>query len=148
MLDQEEARTWDALLRDFLETGRKYVLWKALMSCPYTRDLPDEVKELLAEGFDPTLGREYVKALALSRRDRRRLLASNNWVVHLYAGAASGDGDPFKLLKKGGRVPMEIDVCSSRRWDMNLVGGVYRCLLWAAAAKKVDDVGRSSLSHV
>ena len=140
MLDQQESRTWDVLLRDFVESGRKDVLWKALMSCPYTKELPDEVKELLAEGFDPTRGQEYVKALPLSRRDRRRLLVSNNWVVHLYAGTAAGDGDPFKLLNKSGRVLLEIDVCSSRLWDMNLVGGIYRCLLWAAAAKKVDDV--------
>ena len=110
------------------------------MSCPYTKELPDEVKELLAEGFDPTRGQEYVRALPLSRRDQRRLLVSNNWVVHLYAGAAAGDGDPFKLLNKSGKVLLEIDVCSSRLWDMNLVGGIYRCLHWAAAAKKVDEL--------
>ena len=140
MLDQEEARSWDDLLREFVKGGRKDVLWKVLMSCPYTRDLPEEVKELLAEGFDPDRGKDYVKALPLPRRDRRRLLASNNWVVHLYAGASAGSGDAFNLLNKGGKVLLEIDVCSSRLWDMNLVGGVCRCLLWAAAAKKVDDV--------
>ena len=140
MLEEGETRTWDENLKEYVMTGRKELLWKVLMAAPYTKDLPDEVKELVAEGFQPSMGKEYVKALPLSRRERRRLLASDHWVVHLYSGSPASEGDPFRTLNKNGKVLLEIDICSSKLWDMNLVGGIYQCLLWAAASQKIDDI--------
>ena len=83
MLEEGACRTWDENLRKFVRTGRKDLLWKVLMAAPYTKDLPDEVKELMAEGFRLDMDKEFFKALPLSRRERRRLLASDHWVVHL-----------------------------------------------------------------
>ena len=140
MLEEGETRTWDENFKEYVKTGRKELLWKVLMAAPYTKDLPDEVKELVAEGFQPSMGKEYVKALPLSRRERRRLLASDHWVVHLYSGSPASEGDPFRTLNKNGKVLLEIDICSSKLWDMNLVGGIYQCLLWAAASQKIDDI--------
>ena len=140
MIEGVESQTWDENLREFVRTGRKDLLWKVLMAAPYTKDLPEEVKELMAEGFNLEGGKEYLKALPLSRRDRRRLLASTSWVVHLYAGAESEKDDPFRVLNKNGKVLLEIDVVNSRLWNMNLVGGAYRMLLWAAASGRVEDV--------
>ena len=140
MIEGVERQTWDENLREFMRTGHKDLLWKVLMAAPYTKDLPEEVKELMAEGFNLEGGKEYLKGLPLSRRDRRRLLTSASWVVHLYAGAESENDDPFKVLNKNGKVLLEIDVMNSRLWNMNLVGGAYRMLLWAAASGRVEDV--------
>ena len=63
---------------------------------------------------------------------------SSGWLrmLHLYAGDGADASDPLKVVNKHGRVLLEVDVVSSRLWDMNLPGGVYRLLLWGAAAGK------------
>ena len=139
-IEEQDRRSWKDLLRCFVEDGRKETLWKFLTKSPYTKNLPDEVKELLLESFEHSKGNDYLRNVPLSRRQRKQLLASNSWVVHLYAGNGQEENEPLKAVNKYGRVLLEVDLASSRLWDMNLPGGVYQLLLWGAAAGKIEDI--------
>ena len=66
--------------------------------------------------------------------------SSNAWVVHLYSGEPSSKDDPIKVVGHGGKVLLEVDICSSRLWDMHRPQGVYQLLLWAASQGKIDDI--------
>ena len=140
MLQNEEVKSWDELLKDFLKTGKNEVMWKVLMKCPFTKDLPVEVLELVCEGFDPDGGAAYLKSLPLTRRQRKRLMSSSAWVVHLFAGEPSGREDPLRVVEKCGKVLLEIDVTNSKVWDLHRPNGVFQLLLWAAASRKINDI--------
>ena len=140
MIQKQEETAWDDLMRQYVDTGRRDLLHKAVLRCPYTKNLPTDVQDLLIEGFNKDDGKLYLKQLPLSRRERRRLLASNAWVVHLYAGEPSAKDDPLKAVNLAGKVLLEVDVCSSRLWDLHRPHGVYQLLLWAASCGKIDDI--------
>ena len=140
LIQRSEERTWDELVKDYLETGARETLWKALTLCPFTKDLPVEVTELACEGFDHDQGMYYLKALPLNRRQRKRLMASNAWVVHLFAGNPCERDDPLRLVERKGKVLLEIDIVNSRLWDLHRPNGAFQLLLWAAANKKIDDI--------
>ena len=103
VIQQNDSRPWDDLVRDYLKTGKKETLWKALQGCPFTKDLPFEVVELVCEGFDHDSGMDYMKALPMTRRQRKKLMASNAWVVHLFAGEPSGQDDPLRMVERSGK---------------------------------------------
>ena len=140
MIQKQEETAWDDLMRQYVDTGRRDLLHKAVLRCPYTKNLPTDVQDLLIEGFNKDDGKLYLKQLPLSRRERRRLLASNAWVVHLYAGEPSAKVDPLKAVNLAGKVLLEVDVCNSRLWDLHRPHGVYQLLLWAASCGKIDDI--------
>ena len=73
-------------------------------------------------------------------QERRKLLTSNAWVVHLYAGEPSAKDDPLKAVNLGGKVLWEVDVCNSRLWDLHRPHGVYQLRLCAASCGKIDDI--------
>ena len=104
------------------------------MKCPFTEDLPSEVLELMIEGFDPNQGWKYLKDLPLTRKQRKRLMKSHDWIVHLYAGEK--DNTPyFKQATKDGQVFLEIDISRSKAWDLN-----QRALIWAACSGRISSL--------
>ena len=114
-------------------------MWKALMKCPFTQDLPSDVLELMIEGFDPKQGWKYLKDLPLTRKQRKRLMNSHDWVVHLYAGEK--DNTPyFKQATKDGQVFLEIDISRSKAWDLNQRASVCRALIWAACSGRISSL--------
>ena len=70
---------------------------------PYLEMVPEEVRELLVEGFDHGDGMKYLKGLPLTRRRRTRLIASRSWVVHLFSQEESSSRDPLKVANQHGR---------------------------------------------
>ena len=50
---------WIQHIHDVRKDGSAVSMWKALMKCPFTKDLPSEVLELMIEGFDPNQGWKY-----------------------------------------------------------------------------------------
>ena len=140
VLEEEEKASWFALMQQYVNSGKREVLWKAVLKCPYLKDLPSEVQELLVEDFNSEDGLAYMKALPLSRRERKKLMASNSWVLHLYAGEPSSTTDPLRVVNACGKVLVEIDIMSSRLWDLNRQRGAYQLLLWAACQGKIDDI--------
>ena len=141
-LRQNDEVPWDSSFEKYLTNGMKHTLWEGIRKCPYLKDLPMEVQELLLESFEVDSGSAYLKNLPLSRRERKRLMASTSWVVHLYAGSGSGttSSDPMKAINRHGKVLLEIDVCNSRLWDLHKPNGAYQLLLWAASQGRIEDV--------
>ena len=105
----------------------------------FAKDLPVDVLEMMAEGFDPSKGWEHLKGLQLSRKQRKRLLNSNSCVVNLYSGEADNTSY-FKDSFKGDRVLLETDITKSKAWNLNQKASVYQALLWAACQGKIDSV--------
>ena len=139
-LQRQDRMGWEEHLYEFIKTGRKELLYKTVLACPYTMNLPSDVQDLLTEGFVRDDGKLYVKDLPLPCKERKLLMASNAWVVHLYAGELSEKGEPLRAVCRAGKILLEIDVCNSRLWDMHRPMGVYRLLLWAASQGKIEDV--------
>ena len=138
-MQAEEEKDWIQHIHDVRKDGSAVSMWKALMKCPFTRDLPSEVLELMIEGFDPNQGWKYLKDLPLTRKQRKRLMNSHDWIVHLYAGEK--DHTPyFKQTTKDGQVFLEIDISRSKAWDLNQRASVYRALIWAACSGRISSL--------
>ena len=140
VLRKEEARSWDALVKEYVKTGSQALLLRAILVCPFTKDLPEDVQAMLTEGFEENKGMNYMKQLPLTRRKRRLLLASNQWVVVFNQGTVENQDEPFKTVAKEGKVVLYVDSSSSKLWDMHRRSGVYQMLLWAAAQGKITDL--------
>ena len=140
VIKKEEQRDWLELLREFAGSGTKTLLLKAILTSPLTRELPAEVQTKLVQGFDFKDGEAYLKALPLSRRKRKALLASRSWVVHLFSGGEHYKNDPFEAIPVAGKVVLEIDKDASKPWDLSRQDGVYRLLLWAACTGRIADI--------
>ena len=140
MMRKEEQRTWDELLKEYVSSGNKATLWKMVLLCPFTKDLPEGVQSQVAEGFNPDEGRRYLQQLPLPRRKRRLLMSSDRWVVNLRPYSGDGTVDPLNAVGAGGKVIVDVDPTSSKLWDMSRPGGAYQLLLWAASMGKITDV--------
>ena len=138
-LQCDESKSWTEHLLTFRKDGSPASMWKALRTCPFTKDLPVDVLEMMVEGFDPSKGWEYLKGLPLSRKQRKRFMSSNSRVVHLYSGEVDNTSY-FKESLKGDRVLLEIDITKSKAWNLNQKASVYQALLWAACQGKIDSV--------
>ena len=138
-LQCDESKSWTEHLLTFRKDGSPASMWKALRTCPFTKDLPVDVPEMMVEGFDPSKGWECLKGLPLSRKQRKRLMNSNSWVVHLYSGEVANTSY-FKESLKGDKVLLEIDITKSKAWNLNQKASVYQALLWAACQSKIDSV--------
>ena len=47
MIQKQEETKWDDFMRQYIDTGRRDLLHKAVLRCPYTRNLPTDVQDLL-----------------------------------------------------------------------------------------------------
>ena len=138
-MQAEEEKDWIEHIHDVRKDGSAVSMWKALMKCPFTKDLPSDVLELMIEGFDPNQGWKYLKDLPLTRKQRKRLMNSHDWIVHLYA--REKDNMPyFKQTTKDGQVFLEIDISRSKAWDLNQRASVYRALIWAACSGRISSL--------
>ncbi|CAE7033302.1 RE2, partial [Symbiodinium sp. KB8] len=136
----EERRSWNELIKDYAMTGRRSTLLRAVMLRPFTKDLSEDVQAMIVEGFEMNDGEKYLKRLPLTRRQRKSLLASKQWVVHLSSGDEFGDKDPFNVIPKAGKTILEINVKNSKHWNLQRKDGVYQLLLWAASQGKISDI--------
>ena len=140
VLRKEETRSWDELLKEFVASGSQSLILRMVLTCSYTRDLPEDVQAMVSEGFNVAKGLDYLKRLPVTRRKRKLLLTSNNWVVCLNQAGGEGPDEPFSVVSKKGKVVLEVDTTKSKLWDINRREGVYQLLLWAAAAGKITDI--------
>ena len=110
-------------------------------SSPRLRGIsPPDVHSLLLEDFDPQAGGRYLKALPLTRRKRRALMTSRNWMVNLFCREGECKHDPYEVIPKAGKTVLNVDLSASRLWDLNREGGIYQLLLWAAANGRISDI--------
>ncbi|OLP75093.1 hypothetical protein AK812_SmicGene45172 [Symbiodinium microadriaticum] len=140
VLRKEETRSRDNILKEYVKNGSQALLLRAILVCPFTKDLPEDVQAMIAEGFEEHHGLNYLKQLPLTRRKRKLLLASNQWVVVFNQGATENAEEPINAMAKQGKVVLYVDPSSSRLWDVHRKSGVYQMLLWAASQGKIADV--------
>ena len=140
VLRKEEVKRWDVLFKEYLESGCQGTMQRAIMTCPFTKNLPKDVQANLVTNFGVNGGEKYMKALPLSRRRRRLLLASRDWTVRLCMGAEEENDEFVKIVNRNGRVSLDVDVINSKMWDINGPSPIYKLLIWAAAKGKISDV--------
>ena len=114
VLRKEESRSWDDIVKEYVKTGSQALLLRAILVCPFTKDLPEDVQAMLTEGFEENKGMNYMKQLPLTRRKRRSLLASNQWLVVFNQGTVENQHEPFKAVAKEGKVVLYVDSSSSK----------------------------------
>eukprot|EP00439_Symbiodinium_sp_Y106_P050720 s4375_g6.t1 len=119
---------------------QKGLLGKWGSRTPFTKDLPADVQAMMVAGFNVNGGGEYLKNLPLARRKRRLLMASRDWVVRLFRGKDVEDDNFEKIVSRGGKVLLDVDVANSKMMDLNGASPIYQLLLWAAAKGKISDL--------
>ena len=95
---------------------------------------------MMVAGFNLNGGEEYLKKLPLTRRKRRLLMASKDWMVRLFRGKDVEDDNFEKIVSRGGNVLLDVDVANSKMMDLNGASPIYQLLLWAAAKGKISDL--------
>ena len=140
VLRKEEAKSWSELFKEYMDTGCQSVLQRGIMLCPFTRSLPKDVQAMMVTDFDVDGADKYLKALPLTRRKRKLLLASRDWTVRLYMGNEEENDVFVKTMSKNGKVALDVDVVNSKLWDINGCSTIYKLLIWAAAKGRVSDV--------
>ena len=127
---------WSQHLLEFLTTGSRVAQLRAIESegSPF-RNLSSAIKATLAEeiSLDANTGAKYFKAMPVSRRLRRTLLATP-WTLHLFAG----DGGHRELHTMG--QVLEVDLRISKAFNLRKPAGTYRALLWAASQGLLDGI--------
>ena len=134
----EEKRGWTELLGEYSSTGQRGSLLKVLMKCPFTKDLPAEVHNLMLESFDVSKGEQYLKSLPITRRP---LLASKEWEINLQVEDGDDNPDPFSVIPKCGKIVLNVNVKKSKLWDLSRLSAAYQMLLWAATGRVSDVLG-------
>ncbi|CAE7357873.1 unnamed protein product, partial [Symbiodinium sp. CCMP2456] len=140
VMRKEEMKSWHELFSDYMTSGSQATLLKVVLTCPFTKDLPEDVQAMLVEGFSPDCGADYLKELPLTRRQRRALMTSSQWVVHIVDKQKADDDDPFNVISKAGKMVLEVNARSSKLWNLTRKNGAYQMLLWATSKGKIADI--------
>ena len=131
-------RHWNHYLYDYVATGAFESGLRAVRDAPFFEDLPGDC----LAGLVPPQGLEYGWDIMklngfFNRAQRRKLLSSKRWVVHLFTGR-EGHWEIFKL-DKGDTSVIELDLARCAGHDI-LRGETWRMLLWGAKQGKVDVI--------
>ena len=118
----EEKREWYEILKSYATTGSKGELLKVLLRCPFTKVLPTKVHSLMLESFDVNKGEAYLKALPLTKRARKAMMASRKWVVSLFLEENANNRNPLRHVPKEGKVLLEVNMADPKLWDLDSTG--------------------------
>ena len=132
---------WRQDLANYAEEGCVVDGLQVLYKCPVFKDLPEDV----LMGMIPNVaandkeGWEYLKALPLPRRVRKKLMRSRAWIVNLYGGKKLKE-DPVQALN--GQVNVDtntevvvvnVEILLDGNWSMR--GAAYK------ACNDIEDQG-------
>ncbi|CAE7302454.1 unnamed protein product, partial [Symbiodinium microadriaticum] len=121
-------RTWEYYLMDYVLTGSFESGLRAVRDAPFFADLPGECLWEMIPTKGLWSGWEIMKDIGyFTRAQRRKILHSKRWVVHLFAGA-EGHWEIMKL-DQGDTTVIELDLGRCR-------GREDRCDYWWASGKK------------
>ena len=102
-------RTWFDHLQSYVRSSISTEALKGISSAPFFRDVPQPCLDGLCEAIPEINGWEALKGLQhLNRRTRKRLWASDKWVVHLFAGERKKD--EIYHLESHGYTVLELDI--------------------------------------
>ena len=131
-------RTWfDHLIR-YCRSERTNDAVQAVGEAPFFEEVPILAKKGLTEGFPEENGWQALRGLRhLNRRTRKRLHESDQWIVHLFAGAKPNE--EFRHLEKHGCVLLELDISRGATQDIT-DPAVWRALEWGARKGKIRAI--------
>ncbi|CAE7771761.1 ycf43 [Symbiodinium sp. CCMP2456] len=131
-------RHWNHYLYDYVGKGSFESGLRAVRDAPFFEDLPGECISGLIPGAGLENGWEIFKLNGfLTRPQRRKLMGSKRWVVHLFAGK-EGHWELMQL-DQGETSVVELDLARCSGHSI-LRDEVWRMLLWGAKHGKVDVV--------
>ncbi|CAE7251289.1 TY5A, partial [Symbiodinium sp. CCMP2456] len=130
--------TWEYYLFDYVAKGAFESGLRAVRDAPFFADLPGEC----LSGMIPTSGLwsgwDTMKNLGyMNRAQKRKLLTSKRWIVHLFAGK-EGHYEMFKL-DQGDTAVIELDIERCQGHDL-FRAETWRMLLWGAKEGKIDAI--------
>ena len=129
---------WNHYLYEYVATGAFESGLRAVRDAPFFEDLPGDCLAGLVPPQGLEFGWDIMKLNGFfNRAQRRKLISSKRWVVHLFAGK-EGHWEVFKL-DKGDTSVIELDVARCAGHDI-LRGETWRMLLWGAKQGKVDVI--------
>ncbi|CAE7231831.1 TY5A, partial [Symbiodinium sp. CCMP2456] len=131
-------RHWNHYLYDYVGKGSFESGLRAVRDAPFFEDLPGECISGLIPGAGLENGWEIFKLNGfLTRPQRRKLMGSKRWVVHLFAGK-EGHWELMQL-DQGETSVVELDLARCSGHSI-LRDEIWRMLLWGAKHGKVDVV--------
>ncbi|OLP97425.1 Retrovirus-related Pol polyprotein from transposon TNT 1-94 [Symbiodinium microadriaticum] len=137
-----EDRKLENLANETITTSDKLAVAAMAMEhhwdAPFFEDLPGDCLAGLVPPQGLEFGWDIMKLNGFfNRAQRRKLISSKRWVVHLFAGK-EGHWEVFKL-DKGDTSVIELDVARCAGHDI-LRGETWRMLLWGAKQGKVEVI--------
>ena len=131
-------RTWEYYLMDYVLTGSFESGLRAVRDAPFFADLPGECLWELIPTKGLWSGWEIMKDIGyFTRAQRRKILHSKRWVVHLFAGA-EGHWEIMKL-DQGDTTVIELDLARCRGHDI-FRDETWRMLMWGAKEGKIEVI--------
>ncbi|CAE7947469.1 unnamed protein product [Symbiodinium sp. KB8] len=131
-------KTWDAFLLDYVANGAFDSGLRAVRDAPFFRDVPGECLSNLVPMQGLWSGWDIMKQVGFfTRAQRRKILTSKRWVVHLFAGR-EGHWEIMKL-DQGDTTVIELDLDRCHGMDI-LRSETWRMLLWGAREGKIDAI--------
>ncbi|CAE7762214.1 unnamed protein product [Symbiodinium sp. CCMP2592] len=132
------SKTWFDHLISYIDGELSSEAWKAIEAAPFLQDVPRPCVAGLVDSVPETNGWDILRGLEhLNRRARKKLWASNKWLVHLYSGER--DRQEFRHLENHGCAVLELDIARGRTQDV-LRPSVWRVLEFAARKGKIAGI--------
>ena len=119
---------------------------QTLYKSPIFKDLPEDVLMGMVPNVEVNdkAGWEYLKALPVNRRVRKKLMRSRAWVVNLYGGRKLKE-DPVQMLNNRVNpdtntevVVVNAEILLDGGWDVK--GPAYKALMWGAMTSRIKGV--------
>ncbi|CAE7642041.1 RE2 [Symbiodinium sp. CCMP2456] len=131
-------RSWFDHLISYCRSGIGSEALSAIQSAPFFQEVPQEALRGLSEADPISNGWDALRGLQhLNRRTRKKLWASKNWVVHLFAGKKQNEEVMF--LERQGFAVLELDIERGKSHDIcNPL--VWRAIEWAARNGRISTV--------
>ena len=137
---------WRQDLATYAEEGCVVDGLQLLYKSPIFKDLPEDVLLGMVPNVEANdkKGWEYLKALPVNRRVRKKMMRSKAWVVNLYGGSKLKE-DPVQSLN--GQVNVDTnsdvlvvnaDILLDGGWSMR--GPAYKALMWGAMTSRIKAV--------
>ena len=131
------SKSWFSSLVDFCGGDVNSGL-RAADKAPFFEGVPGEARSGLVTGSDLSNGCQLLKKMTCwNRAYRRRLLRSDNWVVHFSSG--KGPNPAFTCLESGNCTLLEIDVLNSSILNVDSQE-LWDVIAWGCVNGKVSAI--------